>query len=195
MTPNGLQPAYVEIEYRSAYAPHVMVRPTGAWSPGIPETNVSGTFLSWNGDQIDADTMINDMVQLFQPFFLATTEFELYTVFEWDDAADRFIPRASQPLGLAGTSVSTSWAKAVSKTLNFRSVSGYTAKIVLLDVPSGNTFDPVNAFGADPSTSAVVDAFLDPDQAWSARFNEKPGSFLKQTTTLNDELRKQYHMV
>ena len=195
MTVNSPAPTTIVIEMDSAFAPHQMELCALAWSPGDIGTNVSGIVDTWDDTTVDVDTMVQEFVDLLKPFFLPTTTFNLYTVYTWGDGSQPPLPVRSQPLGQVGTSVSTTWAKAVSKTLTLRTLIGGIAKIVMLDVPSGNVFGTVNAFGADAATSDLVDAFTAVTNGWSGRDNSRPNVLIKQVTNLNGALQKQYHMV
>ena len=192
MTPNSLFPAFVKVDYHSVFGVHSMVLPTRTWSPD--GATVAGTFVDWDDNDTDADDMIQALVTLFLPFFIATTTFDLYTIYTMAAAGAKPVPVASAELGLDGTSVSTTWAKAVQKTFTFRTDLFGILKLVFLDCPSGNNFDRVNAFGADAATLAILAALSADTNAWSARDNGKPDTVVQQATTLNEALRKTYRM-
>lgn len=189
---NSLYPAFVKIDYHSAQGAHVMIIPTLEWHAN--DILVAGEFESWNAGLVDADDKINDLVDLFLPFFLATTTFDFYTIYTMASPTAAAQPVAAASLAKVGTSVSTTWAKAVQKTLIMRTTDFGIMKLVFLDCPSGNNFDPVNAYGVDPATTAIINELKNEDSPWSARDNGRPNTLIKQTTTLNEKLRKEYNM-
>jgi hypothetical protein len=193
MTPNSLFPAFVKIDYHSVWGVHSMVIPTREWSPGAPEDD-NGVFTDWLDASRSAVDMITDLVTAFAPFFLATTSFDIFTIYTLASAGAKPLPVSTGELGIDGTSVSTSWDKAVQKTLSFRSEDFGILKLVFLDCPSGNNFDRVNSFDADAASLAILDLLKDNDNGWSARDNSRPNAIIQQATTLNEALRKTYRM-
>lgn len=192
MAQNSLFPAFVKVDYHTLYGVHSMVLPTLEWVPD--SALVAGKFNSWDASAANADDMIQALVALFAPFFLATTTFDLYTIYTLASAGAKPLPVASAPLDIDGSSVSTSWSKAVQKTLTYRTTEFGVLKHVFLDCPSGNNFDRVNAFGAAADVLAILDELSNEGNAWSARDNGRPTSIMQQSTTLNEALRKQYRM-
>lgn len=190
---NSLYPAFVTIEYQTAYGIHLMTIPARAWNPagGVGD---NGTFNDWNDDPVDAEGMVTDLVTLFLPFFPATTNFNVATIYTLEAADSDPNPRVAFNLDLAGTSVSATWAKAVQTTYTFRTDLFGIYKLVFLDAPSGNDFDRVNAFGAAPAVNAIKDELALETNAWNGRDNGRIVTLLAQTKTLNEKLRKEYNM-
>jgi hypothetical protein len=189
---NSLYPAYVKLDYHSAYGLHSAILPTRAWSPGSPGS--SGTFDSWNSTPVVAATMIAAMVDLIKPFYLATAGFDLYTIYTLEDEFSPAHPRFSDELTDVGTSTETEWAKAVQTTFSMRTDLFGIAKLVLLDAPAAGGFDRITSFGASPEAQAIVDEFADPDNAWAGRDGGRIDNLIKITYTLNEKLRKEYRM-
>ena len=193
MAPNSLFPAYVLLQYTTAYSTHFMTLPTLAWNDEV-SVGDAGRFDVWAGGSVDADEMVNDLVDLFAPFFLATTSFDLYTIYTLADAEATPQPRIAKQLTQVGTSTSVYWAKAVETTFMFRTDLFGIRRLVFLDSPVPNSFDKISTFDASPEAIAIRDQFADDGQGWSARDNGKPTILTQITYTLNEKLRKEYGM-
>lgn len=194
MAPNSLYPAFIRLDYHSAYAPHVMILPTKEWLP----TSIGGTLGSyegWSGIPVDAEDMVNDLVTAMKPFFLASTTFDLATVYTMAAAVAPAIPQATVGLAVAGTNVDVvSQAKAVQQTLSMRTTGGGHMKMVFLDAPAGSGFDKAFPAGFSAAELALVAQLRNDLNAWSGRDNSQPGPAISVTYTLNEKLRKEYRM-
>lgn len=195
MTEYGLQPSYVRLDYHSSYGPHSQTIPTVQWLP-TSITGTLGSYVNWDSTPIDAEAMIDDFVDIAKDLIPTTSQYDVATVFNFDVGADRFIPVATKALGVTGTFTPASPNKAVSLTLNMRTVGGQPFKLVFLDYVLGaaefNKIGPA-AFSAD--MTAIVDEVSGTTNAWSGRDNTRPTASISATFDLNDALRKQYRMV
>lgn len=195
MAPNSLYPAYVQVDYHSAHGPHKQIIPTLAWFP-TSITGTLGSYAAHNSTPIDAEVMINDLVDAFVFFHLTTTIFDLATVFTIaDPLLPEAIPRASAVLTQVGTSTSVTQAKAVQNVFTFRTSANGKLKIYLLDAPPvGSNFDktPRGAWGAEAiSIETTLDAS---GNAWAGRDGSQPAIGMSITKTLNEKLRREYRM-
>jgi hypothetical protein len=194
MTQFGLEPAYVKLDYISVWGAHSHLIPLKEWIL----TNLSGTmgsFINWAGAPVDAEVMIDDLVDLLAPLHKADTTYTLATIYKKLLAEDPALPVASKALTVVGTSALTTHAKAIQATLNMRSLGVQPVKLVFLDVPhSGGDFDKVPASGFDADINAIVSEFTNINNAWSARDNTRPNTGISVTWNLNQELRKNYGM-
>jgi hypothetical protein len=193
MAPNSLYPAYVLLQYHSAFGTHFMTLPTNAWNDE-PVAGGAGTFDSWTSGSRDADAMINDLVDLFVPFFKADTSFDLYSIFTLENAEATPRPRATKQLTQVGTNATTTWSKAVETTFMFRTDLFGIRRLTFLDAPSGGVFDKISTFDTSPEAIAIRDELADESNAWSARDNGRPVVLTQITYTLNEKLRKEYGM-
>lgn len=190
---NSLFPAFVNIDYHSAFGAHSMTLPTKAYT-GPDGLNPSGTFLAWDSSARDADDMINALVTLFIPFFKADTTFDSYTIYTMADPDASPQPQYAATLGNVGTSIQTAWSKAVQTTFSFRTDLFGQMKLVFLDAPSNNLFDKFSQFDTSPEAVAIRDELADSANAWSARDNGKPTVLVQIAYTLNEKLRREYGM-
>jgi len=184
--PASPAPAYVRINYHSAYGQHTMQVPTLAWS--------SNQFTTWASGSVTDSKMIDDLVALLLPFYPSTVTFDNWIVFSQPTPTDAPVPvNASTFTGMDGTAGSPGWTKAVQLTMSVRSTNFGVAKYVFLDGASGNNFDPIRV--ADSAMLAVLAEVADTSNGWSAQDNGRPDTFIGLTKTMNEKLRKAYRMV
>lgn len=193
MTPHSLYPAYVVIDYHSAWGTHKMTIPTRAWdySGGTP---ASGAFSNWEEGQVEAHTMISALVADLVPFFLPTTTFDLYTIYTMANETALPTPVYSAALGVDGTSVETEWARGVQTTFSFRTDLFGTFKLVLLDAPSAAGFDKILSFDASPAALAILAEVSNLSNAWAGRDGGRPNTLVQIAYTMNEKLRREYNM-
>lgn len=193
MAPNDLGPAFVVIEQHSAYGKHKMTIPTLEWFP-TPITGNLGSFQAHNSVPIDGEVMVNALIDTFLPLFLATSSFDVATVYTKADAASPSRPRAAVAIASPGTSVATTQAKATQHNWMFRDDEYAQAKLVFLDAPIGINFDPTSDISGNADLLALVAEYTALSNGWSTRNGLRPSNFIKITYTLNDKLRKEYGM-
>jgi len=188
-------PAFVKIEYQSPYAPHVCMIPTKAYEPGgAPFT--PGDFTAWDGTTVlPADTMVEDFIDLLAACHGDDTQFTGYTIFQQEDPDTPAVPVYSKSIAVPGLIVlPAGWDKATQLTMTFRTTAFGIAKLVMLDIPTSDTFGKVIDLTPFANFQAVSDAFTANDQAWSGRDGARPAVFLQYAVDLNDKLRKLYRM-
>lgn len=192
MTLHALGPYYFQLNYHSADAPHSHLIGCNEWNPASSGGS-AGSVLAWDTSYKDADDMAEQLVDTLLPFYNSDTVYDNFIV--WHKPLD---PGPANPVaggsftGMVGTGTGGSWARAVQKTMVFRTAAFHQAKLVLLDAQSANTFDPV--FVADGTISAVLAELSADDNGWCGRDDSQITSFVKVTTTLNEALRKAYRM-
>jgi len=194
MAPNSLSPASVKINYHTAYGAHSMTIPTLEWFP----TSITGTLGSYaghTGSPVDAEVMINALVDCLKVFMKSSTQFDLATVYTQATPTSDNIPRAAAALTQVGTSAATTEEQAVSYTFNFKTALNGDAKLVLLDAPIGsNWFRKQLPADFSASVLALETAFCLSASAWSGRDDSQPSVLRSVTFDLNDKLQKQYKM-
>ena len=187
---SSLYPAFFQVHYHSSYGVHVQTVPTQAFTPNAGD----GTFLNWNGTQINAAEMITDFVDLEAPFYPDTVEFDYATIFTMTAPDSAVLPRQNVSLTAVGSNAAPGWTKALQATWNLKTDLGGDFKIVMLDAGNNNSWDPVNFAGLSMGSVAFLDFLTDGDNAFAGRDNGKPEFFLHITYDLNDKLRAEYHM-
>lgn len=195
MAPNSLYPAYVHVDYHSAWGPHSMDLPTHAWIP----TSVSGTlgsYLDHDGDPVDAEVMINALIDTLLPFHNTTTHFDLVTIYTIaDELSPLAIPKASAALTQVGTVTPTKQAKAVINVVTFRTEEAHVLKLYLCDSQTIGDFERGPRGGWNANLIAIETELKDSANAWVGRDGAQVVSGIAHTSTLNEKLRKQYRMV
>lgn len=191
--PNSLFPAFVKIEYQSANAPHVMILPTKEWSD--PLEDGVGQFDTHTGGSINADDMVQAMVDELAKFFTADLSFTSYTIYTMATETADPTPRVTGQLTQVGVTVSTTWQKATQVTITARTTSFGLAKITLLDAISEDNWDRITVLPGSGNIFDLWGVWSDPGNGWAGRDNGRPTAFLQVSKTLNEKLRRQYHML
>ena len=187
---NSLYPAFFEINYVSAFGAHKMRCPT------VPYVAENGAQYDLRGaaSPVPTGTAIGDFVDKIKPFFLNTTTFIDYTLFNMSapDAVPQ--PVKSGSLNVAGTLSPDGKAnKAVQMTTTFRTEGFGIFKLVFLDVPVVN-FERVVSIADWTEMQALV-TYVTADVSFlSGRDGERPTTFLQVSKTLNERLRRSYRM-
>lgn len=190
---NSQFPGFVDIVYHSPYGVHHMEICHHGWdfSGGSP---VSGNFNTWNDTQIEADLMINNLVDEMLPFWTGVVVLDQYTIYTLADPDAPPVPVYAAALGNAGTSIETEWLKAVQTTFSFRTTNFGVAKLVLLDTPSASGFDKILSFAASAEALAIFAELSSLDNGWQARDQGRINVLSQITFTLNEKLRREYNM-
>lgn len=183
---------YVLIEYTSSFGHHTMTRPTRDWS-GTPWATDGGTYTNWDNAARVAPNMIEGFIDLMLPLFKADTSFDSYTIYHVVTPGEPAIPVYAHNLtGKVGTSSDTSQSRSWERTYTFRTTGSFIAKICLLDTPCGGLVSRYNTLPALSPDLLLVAAFMDTNNAWSGRANERPVFFKTLTTQPNKALEEKY---
>jgi len=189
MAPASPGPDYVTISYHSAFGPHIHLFPTKPFDSG------DNTFTPWVGAPIDADDMIGGLVDLLLPFHATTTEYDGWRAFHVDPGTGIPILQTARVLaGKVGTDATPGWFKAVQTTISFLGSGGSKGRVVLLDSVSNNSFDPILSLTGGGPSDDLMDYLSDSANGFMTRAGEQPQTFIGQFYTLNEKLRRAYHM-
>jgi len=195
MAKNSLSPSSMVLDYHSLYGTHKMTIPTLQWLP----TNLTGTigsFLAWDGvTSVDAFVMVNALCDLLKVFMLATSAFDLVTIYNQATPTSDNIPARSAVLTNTGTSSATGFSEAQSSTFNFKTTANGDFKLVLLDVPVGsNGFVALHPSAFSAAVTNLEAEVISNTNAWSGRDDARPNVCRKVTYDLNEKLQKAYRM-
>lgn len=194
MTEYALDPAFVRLDYSTAYGAHVMLIPTLAWLP-TPITGNMGSYIAWDSTPRDAEDMIDTFVGIAKAFLDPTSSFNLATIYTKASPTAPNTLAAIKSLAVVGTSAAGGVRKAVQATFNFKTAGGQAMKLVFLDYPHG-----AGQFEKQPFLSWSADALAlfgelnSVASAWAGRDKTRIVAGISVTNTLNEKLRKQYHM-
>jgi hypothetical protein len=186
-------PSAVKINYHSVYAPHSQLVPTLQWS-AFPDVGGAGSFATHNGSTIDADDMINALATILSGILPDTSTFDSYVIYNHNVGTDALEPIRSKPMVIVGQDATPGWFKAAQVTMSWRTAGFNPFKIVVLDNATNNAFDKTSALPGSGVLHDVDALVTDPDNGWAGRDNEIPLSFVSQTLTLNEALRKRYRL-
>lgn len=189
MTVHSLFPAYVEIDYHSTYSPHKMTIPTLNWNSG----GTFGDFETHAGGAIAAETMVDAMITALKAFVPASVAFDGWTVFTKASPTAQAVPRTFKTSGVVGTA-GLSWNKAVQLTISAKTDNAGDARLVLMDAASGDNFDLITPATITASYTALFAEWFADTNGWAGRDDGLPYYFTQASLTLNEKLRKQYHM-
>lgn len=186
-------PSAVKINYHSAFAPHSELIPTLQWE-AFPDVNGSGSFTTHAAGTVDADDMINALASALAGILPDSCTFDGYTIYNHNVGTDALEPIRSKAMVIAGLDSTPGWFKAAQTTMSFRTTGFNAFKIVILDSATNNVFDKTLAL---PGSGVLFDVFnlvSDSSNGWAGRDNNQPDTFVSQTVTLNEALRKRYRM-
>lgn len=192
MAINNAFTAFVKIFYQSNFGPHVMERPVRSWV-GTPWTG-AGTFVGWDEGVVPADDMIEELITLMLPLFTAAVSFGSYIIYvkqEDDDPGDPVF--AKNLTGQTGSSTSTAQIAAYAKTYTYLTASSHSAKLVLLDVPTGGVVSKFNSLAPGDELD-MVNALSNPANAWCGRDNTQIVVWRSGSNDVNDALQKKYRI-
>lgn len=190
--PNAIAPGYIQIEYTSAYAPHIMTLPVNTITPNLGAP-LSSQIEAWDTSLVDWTTMVDALVAEFQPRFPNTVTFDRATLWNQPLSTDLPFFVGSYSVSLVGTLAVPGWAKATQETISARDTAGYVAKLVFLDVGTTNTFDKQVTLVAAGITD-LWDVWTSETWGWSSRAGNRPATFIQTSRTLNESLRRAYRM-
>lgn len=191
---SSLSPAFVRVNYTSVYGAHVMTLPsvpivTGINAPSFHDFDLRGAEIS-----VECDDAVKDFINVIKADFIASTTFVDYTLFTQADAEATPVPVWSAALGIVGTHADDSWSKAVQRTFTWRTDAFGLFKLVFLDCISANNFSK-NTSLPDGSTRKAISDYVTADETWLAgRDGGRPATFLQESVTLNEKLRRSYNL-
>ncbi len=194
MTPGSLAPCSLVLNYRTAQAPHNMTIPLNEWqfpSSGHP----AGTNLAWDSTQRDTSDLVTDLVVLLKPFWPSTTSFTSFIINTYASPTAPARPQVTLALtGGAGTGSAT--IPAAQATFNFKTTDFTAFKLVMLDARVSSTFQPLEDFvvGTNDDEIALRDYIVLDSNPFRGRKETQPIQLIRVTYTLNEKLRKSYHL-
>lgn len=193
MAENSYFPTRVDINYSSEFAPHVMKLSAKTFS--VPSAgNLFGTITSWAGPEADAEDMIDALITTMSAMFTAQVNINGWEIWTYDTPTSPALFRIAKSTSVAGTNISTTQRKAVQTSYNLMDSAGSVAKLTLLDAPV-ITFDRIVGFSVlTANEQSMINELMDDINGWSSKANNRITTFRSRTTTLNEKLRREYHM-
>lgn len=188
--PNSRAPGFIEMEYHSLYGFHVRELPVNTVNIDTGDPNAS-TIDDWTGGTVSWRTMASELSELLADRLPTTSVIDRATL--WAQPLPTDLPLFVDSFSLAdtGTVSPSGYTKAVQETLTARDTGGYVAKLVSLDMASGDNFD-VQVTPTAAGVADLIDAWFAETNGWSSQAGFRPSTFIKATRTLNESLRRRY---
>lgn len=190
--PADLFPGFIKVDYVTPYAPHTMILPvnTPTIDTGDPPAS---TITAWDAGQRDWVDMATDLITEIADAYATTVNFGRITLFNKPDPDEDAIFIASEAIDIDGTAAVPGWYQATQLTLNAKDGENKIAKLVLLDFASGGLFTKTqNLVGSGLET--IWGQWASVTNGWSSRNGERVSTFISATRTLNEKLRRNYHL-
>jgi hypothetical protein len=191
MAVHDLIGSYIRLKYSSPFAPHVMTIPMNTWN-GSDSSLDPGLFTCWDASTRAGGTVIMNFVAALAPMFGSDSTFNQGEI--WTRPSMDVEPRLRWITSLAvpGSSELTGWEEAVQRTYFFRDTANAAYKLVLLDTPTDNNFGKYYTVTSDET--AIINFLTADDYPFATRNRLKPAYFRSLTVTLNERLRREYHL-
>lgn len=192
---NSLSPAFVKINYSSAYGAHVMTVPSVALNPD------NATPGNWDFDlrgaalDVRAADAVNDFVNLLIPFFPTSVNFIDAQLYRQPTPSSFAEPVQGILLNKTGTASETGIIarKATQATWTYRATDNTIFKTVMLDCAI-YTWEKRTSLTGD-ALSIALRNYTIADVTWIAsRGGGRPNIWLQTSHTLNEKLRRAYNM-
>lgn len=190
--PSSPAPSTVQIHYHSGWGPHVQTLPTTQWDSAIGAHGFGG-YTNWAGAAVEADDMINALVNLFA--VISQTEIV------WDNAVifnayvgTILVPVRGVTLTQVGAVTHSTDDIAQQTQYTAYDTAFHTAKLVLLDSEHSIGAFKQSYASLNAAHKAVFDAWSSTAWAWSSRFGARPASLRSVTQKRNDKLRREYRL-
>lgn len=189
----SLSPGYWVLRTRSQYAAHTQTIPTRL--PSFTAFGIDNiSYPSWAGGSVSASDMLTDYLAKLADCHPDTTTFDLLEIFSQPTPDDFPQLIAVEAIGSVGADETTGWDEATQVTLTGKDTNGSDARLILLDVHTNNNF---GRFSLASITTAYKDLWAviaDEDNAFSSRKGFRPDALIQQSITLNEKLRREYHL-
>lgn len=187
-----ISPGFIRVDYLSPYAPHVMILPVNTIDvdAGAPEDS---TILAWDSGQRDWVDMATDLLTEIADAYATTVNFNRITLFNKPDPDLDAVFLASEAIDIDGTVETPGWYQGTQLTLNAKDGENKIAKLVLLDFASGGLFTKTQTLTGS-GLEAIWGEWASNLNGWSSRNGLRPSTFISATRTLNEKLRRNYHL-
>ena len=188
--PSSIAPGFIQIEYHSAYGAHVQTLPVNNINVDAGDP-VTSTIDTWTAGALLWSAMVDDLVDELIHRYPSSVTLDRANL--WSKPLPTDLPTfvASHQIGVVGDAAVPGYTKAAQETISARDTAGYIAKIVSLDMASGDNWD----VQFTPTAAGVVGLFsvwTSDAAGWSSQAGFRPAIFIKATRTLNEALRRRY---
>jgi hypothetical protein len=189
----SLSPGYWVLRTRSRFAPHAQTIPTRLptfTSFGIE--NVS--YTDWTGGTVAAADMLTAYLAKLADCHPDTTSFDTLEIYSQPTTEDFPQLIAVEAIGTVGADETTGWDEAVQVTLTGKDTNGNDSRLILLDVHTNNSFGRFSLAAITLAYRDLWGVIADEGNAFSSRKGFRPDALIQQSVTLNEKLRREYHL-
>lgn len=191
MPTDKLYPAFVKIEYTSAFAPHVMTRPTLAWSgSGLGDP---GSFDTHDGVGIAGDVMVESFIDIMMNLYYTNAQSIAYTIYNVPTVGADPQPVFGKNYAAPGTVtiVPSDDYQAWVDTLQFRTAAFGLARVNLIEAQRAG-FQGKQTAALTGANLALSNEFTAASNGWAGRDNSRPMVYMSSIWKPNDRLIRQY---
>lgn len=184
-------PTYVEVTYRTLYGLHVAEYKMREWIAGSD----LGSVPRWSDDApVGVLEMLTDLLTLLAATLDESANFSLARLFTKATPTSPAIIRKVVGLDIDGSSAASGWFKAVQLNMNGKDTAGKDVRLVMLDALTGNNFEKLYTGEISAPVLAAWAEFSDDTNGWASAAGNRPDAIISQTATLNERLRREYHL-
>lgn len=187
---NAIAPGWIDYEYHSLYGTHNREMPVNTITIHDPVREDS-TIEAWDTSDVNWRDMASAMAAELVDRLPTTSTIDRATLWFQPTPDDLPLFVDSFLLDVDGTVAVPGYTKAAQETITARDTLGNIAKIVSLDMASGDNWD-VQITPTGAGVAALFAVWTDDAWGWSSRAGHKPAIFIKATRTLNENLRRRY---
>lgn len=189
---NSLFPSFVRLFYHTAFGLHSQTLPTLRWEESFG-TNGKGGYRNWLDVEVDAQDMIDAIVDELKDFQPTTGIYDSFIIYDMFDETSTPVPVASGDLAVTGTAV-TADVPASQATMTVRTESFGLAKLEWFDATPSTDFLPLRALPGSGQPLDLFNVWTSTSWAWAGRDGARPATFIQVAYTLNEALRKSYRL-
>lgn len=189
---NSLFPSFVRLFYHTAFGQHVQTLPTLRWNT-LYGTNGKGGYLNWLDAEIDAQDMVEAIVDELKDFQPSTGIYDSYVIYDMFDETSTPVPVAAGDLAVAGTAA-TADVPASQTTMTMRTTAFGLSKLEWFDATPSTDFLPLRTLPGSGQPLDLFNVWTSTAWAWAGRDGFRPATFIQVSYTLNEALRKSYRL-
>jgi len=191
---NSSAPTRIQINYHSSFGLHKANLNARLWHDD-DSAGGSGSVDDWMAGTVDVDSMVLALINELVNIMPVQSVFDNYIVYTFETPTSDPEPRAQKSVGaIPGAVVTPGWVAAVQTTMTWRTNEFGLAKLVMLDSASADDFSKIVDLTASAALAGIDTEFTATPNGWAGRDDARPQTFISQTKTLNEKLRRAYRL-
>jgi len=191
---NSSAPTRIQLNYHSAFGLHKANLNAREWHDDASAGGM-GSVDDWASSIAPVAAMVDALVGALLDIMPTTVVFDNYIVYTFATPTSDPVPRAQKAfVAIDGDVADPGWTAAVQTTITWRTEEFGLAKIVMLDSASADDFSKITNLADSAALDAIDGEFTAVSNGWSGRDDARPQTFVSQTKTLNEKLRRAYRL-